>query len=82
MTTKLTLTVKKEIIESAKVYARKNRRSLSALVENYLKALVLKNKGKNDLSPKVRSLLGSIKAPKNFDYKKELQESLLKKYTK
>ena len=82
MTTKLTLTVEKEIIESAKVYARKNGRSLSALIENYLKALVQRDNAKEDLSPKVKSLLGSIKVPKDFDYKKELQEVLFKKYSK
>lgn len=82
MTTKLTLTVDKEIIEAAKVYARKNGRSLSALIENYLKALVQKNEDKEDLSPKVKSLLGSINAPKDFDYKKELQEVIMKQYPK
>jgi hypothetical protein len=82
MTTKLTLTVEKEIIESAKVYAKKNGRSLSAIIENYLKALVQKNDAKDDLSPKVKSLLGSIKTPENFDYKKELQEAISKKYAK
>ncbi|MEY3982508.1 MAG: hypothetical protein RL160_65 [Bacteroidota bacterium] len=82
MTTKLTLTVDKEIIEAAKVYARKNGRSLSALIENYLKALVQKNEDKEDLSPKVKSLLGSIKAPKDFDYKKALQEVIMKQYPK
>jgi predicted HicB family RNase H-like nuclease len=82
MTTKLTLTVDKEIIEAAKAYARKNGRSLSALIENYLKALVQKKEDKEDLSPKVKSLLGSINAPKDFDYKKELQEVIMKQYPK
>jgi hypothetical protein len=80
-TSKLTLTVNKEIIEAAKVYARKNGRSLSALIENYLKALVQKNEDKEDLSPKVKSLLGSIKVPKDFDYKKELQEAIMEQNT-
>ena len=48
MTTKLTLTVEKDIIESAKVYAKQNGRSLSALIENYLKALVQKENPEED----------------------------------
>ena len=82
MTTKLTLTVEKDVIESAKLYAKQNGRSLSALIENYLKALVQKENHEEDLSPKVKELMGSIKLPKGFDYKKELTEVLSKKYAK
>jgi hypothetical protein len=82
MTTKLTLTVKKDIIESAKLYAKQNGRSLSALIENYLKALVQKEKTEEEFSPKVKELMGSIKLPKDFDYKKELTKSLSQKYSK
>ncbi len=39
MNTKLTLTIDKSIIEKAKKYARNRERSLSDLIENYLKAL-------------------------------------------
>ncbi|MBK9191751.1 MAG: hypothetical protein IPM77_09675 [Crocinitomicaceae bacterium] len=82
MTTKLTLTVEKDIIELAKSYASKKGRSLSDLIENYLKTLVQNDGDKNDISPNVKKLLGSVKAPKNFDYKKELANSLNKKYSK
>lgn len=82
MTTKLTLTVEKDIIELAKSYARKKGRSLSDLIENYLKTLVQNDSEKNDISPNVRKLLGSVKAPKNFDYKKELEHALNKRYSK
>ncbi len=80
MATKLTLTVEKEVIESAKVYAKKNGRSLSGLIENYLKALVQKEANHEDFSPKVKELMGSIKLPKDFDYKKELSEAISKKH--
>ena len=82
MTTKLTLTVEKEVIELAKAYASKKGRSLSDLIENYLKTLVQKDNNKNDLSPNVKRLLGSVKAPKSFEYKKELENVLNKKYSK
>lgn len=82
MTTKLTLTVEKDVIELAKVYANKKGRSLSDLIESYLKTLVQKDNNKNDLSPNVKRLLGSVKAPKGLDYKKELENGLNKKYSK
>ncbi len=82
MTTKLTLTVEKDIIELAKAYANKKGRSLSDLIENYLKTLVQKDKDKDELSPTIKKLLGSVKVPKGFDYKKELQSALSKKYSK
>lgn len=82
MTTKLTLTVEKEIIETAKAYAKKNGRSLSALIESYLKALIKKDNNKDQFSPKVKRLLGSIQVSKDFDYKRELQEAISQKYSK
>jgi hypothetical protein len=49
MDTKLTLTVNKDIVESAKEIARESGRSLSDLVEHYLRSMVLihKSKGKH-----------------------------------
>jgi hypothetical protein len=82
MITKLTLTVEKGVIESAKVYAKQNGRSLSALIENYLKALIQKADTDEDFSPRVKELMGCIKLPKDFDYKKELTDAISKKYAK
>ena len=82
MSTKLTLTVEKDIIERAKVYANQRGRSLSDLVENFLRSLISKESESNELSPKVKKLLGSVKVQKNFDYKKELSEAINKKYSK
>lgn len=39
MNTKLTLTIEREIIERAKNYAKEKNRSLSDIIENYLKIL-------------------------------------------
>ena len=38
MNTKLTLTIEQTVIEKAKKYAKGKERSLSSLIENYLKA--------------------------------------------
>ena len=81
MNTKLTLTIEQSVIEKAKKYAKNKERSLSDLIENYLKALTTEEISKQDeLSPTVKSLKGSFKMPKDFDYKKELSERLTEKY--
>jgi hypothetical protein len=50
-------------------------------VENYLK-LLTKNSAIEDseYTPRVKALLGSVTLPKDFDYKKELVDALVKKY--
>lgn len=82
MNTKLTLTIEKEIIERAKSYAKEKNRSLSDIIENYLKILTEKEQKNKDqkLNPIVESLKGSFKMPKNMDYKKELRNRREEKY--
>ena len=72
MTTKLTLTVEEGVIQKAKSYAKHTGRSLSELVENYLETLTEENKDINQLSPKLKKLVGVVKLPTDFDEKKEL----------
>ena len=80
MDSKLTLTIEKELIEKAKVYARKKGRSLSDLIENYLKLLTnVEKETEQKPSPLVKSLKGSFKVPADFDYKKTLKEELTKR---
>ncbi|TPV31145.1 hypothetical protein FJ651_15520 [Paucihalobacter ruber] len=82
MNTKLTLTIEREIIERAKNYAKGKNRSLSDIIENYLKILTNeeRNNKRKKLNPAVESLKGSFKMPKDIDYKKELKDRLEKKY--
>ncbi len=82
MTTKLTLTIEEKVISSAKKYAQKKGKSLSNLVENYLKSISSKETDLNTLSPKVVKLMGVIKLSPDFNYKTELGNSLSKKYKK
>jgi hypothetical protein len=81
MDAKLTLSIDKNVTRRAKIYARSKGRSLSDLVENYLK-LLTKNTSIEDseLTPRVKSLLGCISLPEDFDYKKEKADYLVKKY--
>ena len=80
MTTKLTLTVEKTVIEKAKSYAKKTGRSLSELIEKYLENITSDEKNENELSPKLRKIVGAVKLPKNFDEEKELRSYLEKKH--
>lgn len=81
MSTKLTLTIEKSVIEKAKMYARSRERSLSDLIENYLRILTKEDKGAEvKLSTNLKSMKGAFKMADNFDYKKDLTEELSKKY--
>ncbi len=80
MNTKLTLTIEQSIIEKAKTYAKGKGRSLSDIIENYLKAITREQNVIEDVSPVINSLRGSFKAPETFDYKKELSKGLSEKY--
>ena len=86
MSTKLTLTVDKQVIEEAKKYAKEQGRSLSNLIEDYLKLLIEPPSLANDefeYSPIVKSLKGSVKVEEeDFDYKEVLEQELIKKYLK
>lgn len=80
MTTKLTLTVEKDIIEKAKSYSKQTGRSLSELIENYLEGLTHEDRSEKAISPKLKRIVGSVKLPKHFDEKKELKEYFKKKH--
>ena len=63
MNTKLTLTIEREIIDRAKNYAKEKNRSLSDIIENYLKILTKEERKDRikKLNPAVESLKGSFK---------------------
>ncbi|MEO6818877.1 MAG: DUF6364 family protein [Ginsengibacter sp.] len=79
MTTKLTLTVEKSIIERAKFYAKNTGRSLSELIENYLDTITQEG-GDENISPKLKKIVGAVKLPKDFDEEKELRSYYEKKH--
>ena len=77
MTTKLTLSIDKDIIEQSKRYAASQNRSLSDLIESYLRTIVIIPGNKVEITSKIKSLKGSFKAPADLDYKKVLQEEII-----
>ncbi len=82
MNTKLTLTIEQKVIQRAKKYAKQKGRSLSDIIENYLKMITHEQKESKEveITPLVKSLKGSFKAPADFNYKDELAKRLSKKY--
>ena len=87
MNTKLTLSLDKKIIERSKKYAAAHNRSLSDLVEAYLRAITeSKSETKSvnvqipEMTDKVRKLRGSFKVPPGLDYKEVIREQIIKKH--
>ncbi|MEN0006317.1 MAG: DUF6364 family protein [Bacteroidota bacterium] len=87
MSTKLTLTLDKNVIEQAKQYAKNEGRSLSNLIEDYLKVLITSANQEEEefqFSPIVSSLKGAIKLEpdqvEHFNYKEVLEQELLDRY--
>ena len=84
MDTKLTLKLDKFVIEQAKEYAASHKRSLSRIIESYLKSLI--NRDKNDdqsdfeISPFVKSMSTGVNIPADFDYKSEIINHLMEKH--
>ena len=83
MDNKLTLKLDNQIIEKAKIYARKKNMSLSKLIESYLQFLTTNsNSESNEISPLVKSLSGIMNAAKTIDSKEAYKKHLSKKYSK
>jgi hypothetical protein len=84
MDTKLTLKLDKYVIEKAKEYAASNKRSLSRLIEDYLKALVIRKDAEDieeiEISPFVKSMSTGVDIPADLDYKKDYHNFLEEKY--
>lgn len=81
MSTKLTLTIEQEIIERAKKYAKGKNRSLSDIIESYLRALTNRDTNdEGDLDPLIESMKGAFKMPKDFDFEEELRSRREEKY--
>ncbi len=60
MTTKLTLSVDRQIVQKAKRYARKQNKSLSQLVTNYLRHVTAEEPDGPDIDPLVLEIADEI----------------------
>lgn len=84
MDAKLTLKLDKFVIDKAKEYASLHKRSLSRMIESYLKSLIdtdsLDSKDDIEISPFVKSMTTGIKIPAELDHKKAYGDYLAEKY--
>ena len=80
METKLTLRLKKKVIDQAKKYANDHETSLSKLIENYLSAITTETKSDENISPLVKSLSGVIHVSVTEDTKGKYHKHLNEKY--
>ena len=78
MKTKLTLSIDEKKVRKIKEYAKQNETSVSNLVEEHFEKLITsKTRQKLDAS-KLLGIFGRV--PKNFDWRKERTDYLIKKY--
>ena len=84
MDSKLTLKLDKFVIDKAKDYASTHKRSLSRIIESFLRSLINRNRQEDnddfEISPFVKSIATGVKIPDDFDIKKEYGNHLTQKY--
>jgi predicted transcriptional regulator len=78
MTTKLTLSVERRVVQNAKRYARTHKKSLSEIVTNYLDYISSEGAEQPEIDPEVLEASGQI-APEQIPELKEPKYSFLKK---
>lgn len=78
MKTKLTLSIDNDKLKKIKEYSKSEGISISKIVEETIDNIIKKPSIKNLDATKLIGIFG--KAPKNFDWKKERTEYLMKKY--
>lgn len=84
MNTKLTLSLDKDIISRAKIWAKKQNKSLSQIVEDYLKYIstdkTTKSSQIDDIPPITKTLGGILKGHVEPDFKNEIGTYITRKY--
>lgn len=68
----ITLDLNDTLVQQAEQYARQHGQSLAALVEDYLRQVVLQPV--RPLAPAVQELYGILSLPADFDYKTQRDE--------
>jgi hypothetical protein len=80
MNAKLTLSLDRDIIEQAKEFSRFHHKSLSKLIEGYLRQVVHGEEAAKPATPMVARLSGVIDAEKLGDHKSGYADYLVEKY--
>lgn len=80
----MTLKLDKAVIEKAKQYASLHHKSLSRMIESYLKSLVDEDHPETnntiEISPFVKSIKSGVKIPEDINYKNAYGKYLKEKY--
>ncbi|MFA6598953.1 MAG: DUF6364 family protein [Ignavibacteriaceae bacterium] len=83
MNTKLTLKLNKRAIDRAKKYARKNKQSLSVMVEKYFNLIADKESiSEIEISPNVLELAGIVKLSENINVREIYRKHIEEKYSR
>jgi len=80
MNAKLTLSLDRDIIEQAKEFSRSHHKSLSKLIEGYLRQVVQGDEAVKQTTPLVARLSGVIDATKLGNHKSGYADYLTEKY--
>lgn len=83
MNTKLTLSIDEKVIIRAKKYAKKKKRGLSQIIEDYLKSVSSDEKQEQDvmdLPPVTKALGGILKGKEALNFKDEIAGYMLDKH--
>lgn len=84
MSAKLTLLIDEAVVADAKAYARESGKSLSKIIEGYLRGLRKKQKKgtEEELPPILKRLHGCVDTKKdNSSYKEIIEAEIIKKYS-
>lgn len=81
----ITLTLNQELLNEANEYAKIKGLTLSTMIENYLKLLVLKQSNQNTKEIKISDFVKSLSLENggisaDFDYKTEYRNYIAEKY--
>ena len=80
MGTILELNIDHDVIKKAEIYAKRTKKTINQLIEDYLLSITLTKKNdENQLGPITSQLVGIIQLDNDIDYKSLLVEALMEK---
>lgn len=80
MNSKLTLSIDKNVINRAKLFAKNSNRSLSDIIESYLNRITSESDRETD--SELEQIIGVISLPDDFNEKEEIRKILYEKHSK
>ena len=86
MDLKLTLKLNSEVISQAKIYASSQEKSLSRIIESFLRTLIDQSRPEDEaneikITPFIKSMKTGVNIPADLDYKSDYKNHLIEKHT-